>query len=162
LNLKYVLVPKDAWRHVFASERPLPEFTQLHIRDTGPTLTDVGLVRLAAACPNLTQFSSDGCLAGRLTALQPLSALTKLSVDPAGDKRVIDVAELTGLRDLTIRTYGSNLAETSIMQLSALRHLTHFHLDCYQPACYLHRPCHYPLLNKVGKRKLLGSRSFQP
>lgn len=124
LNLKHVLVPKDAWQFVFAPGRCLPEFTQLRMEATPSdireaTLTDTSLAQLAAACPNLAQFSSKGCLAGRLTALQPLSALTKLSVDPADGGRVPDIAGLTGLRDLWIRTWGSNLAETSIMQLSA-------------------------------------------
>jgi hypothetical protein len=134
LDISKCRLPSDAWQHVFPTGRQLPELQYLDISDVqtlprGPAAAPEA-TRLVSCCPGLQcldmrnlQYSAEF-----LAPLQGLSGLHTLRLgsriqEEGGPPPVEAVAQLTGLRELTLsspRSGGGLLQLTQLQQLTLL------------------------------------------
>lgn len=130
------------WDYALPTGKSLPHFTSM-VADYGIALP---LRRLAQVCPRLrhlqfnicSEHSSRGLLPAKhpVTALLQLQHLTSLELWGFDYHPVsADVPQLTGLRQLRIRTT-ADLRPTDVVSLTGLQQLVHLELRHLNHSCY--------------------------
>lgn len=132
LQLKRLNLPKDAWEHIFAFDRPL-QLTKLQLQDGAVTY-----IQVAESCPDLRQLDAeqvhcrpgDGIYrsAGSLYDLAHLPHLTSLSATVHVHEGILGVQYLTALKALRLTAFGG-MWTTHLPACTKLKQLTYLGLD---------------------------------
>ena len=124
--------PAGVWQHVFPAGRQLPHLRELDLSEvTGCPVTAADGSSLVSCCPGLQSLNMWrlACSAGLLGALQGLSSLSSLSLQPPagsaeGWEEVVEgVCQLTGLQQLELRACSKAGVPLQLTQLQQLTYL---------------------------------------
>lgn len=124
------VTPSAVWRQVvFGPGKQLPLLRTLQLPGVVPQLSTADVQQLVLCCPAVEQLNlyvkGSGSKQAELESLLQLSALTDLFVSDVSDSSVANcLAQLTGLRQLSMTGYCTELTDAGLQQLTALEQLT--------------------------------------